>query len=299
MLCAHCGGEFIVHPMAPHQKFCSRKCRDAYRREHEADGVVLKCEHCGKEFTPRRITGRRTNRFCSRACWFAYSARDRRLEAVQLLIVRLQRIKVCRICGRKSFTSECSRECRLQLGRIKAFERSKARCEKNTFRCYQCGSQFRPEYGDKHSKFCSRECADRFQSRIRKRKVRSRKWKTQYEFDRFSDLEIFDRDGWRCMLCGKLVAREIGGPQPTAPTIDHIVPLSRGGSHTRGNVQCAHRMCNSIKSDKPMADALQLIAKAGDTRGGSPTCRTMPKTGRAGMREKSHMENPEILVDRR
>ena len=36
------------------------------------------------------------------------------------------------------------------------------------------------------------------------------------------------------------------------PTIDHIKPISKGGTHTWDNVQLAHFHCNSIKSDKIM-----------------------------------------------
>lgn len=36
------------------------------------------------------------------------------------------------------------------------------------------------------------------------------------------------------------------------PSIDHIVPISKGGSHTWDNVQLAHKQCNSIKSDKTL-----------------------------------------------
>ena len=34
------------------------------------------------------------------------------------------------------------------------------------------------------------------------------------------------------------------------PTVDHIVPLSKGGTHTWNNVQLAHMACNSGKCDK-------------------------------------------------
>lgn len=34
-----------------------------------------------------------------------------------------------------------------------------------------------------------------------------------------------------------------------AMTLDHIIPLSKGGSHTADNLQCAHFMCNSKKGD--------------------------------------------------
>jgi 5-methylcytosine-specific restriction endonuclease McrA len=35
---------------------------------------------------------------------------------------------------------------------------------------------------------------------------------------------------------------------PLAPTVDHIIPVSRAGTHTWDNVQLAHALCNSMKS---------------------------------------------------
>ena len=35
---------------------------------------------------------------------------------------------------------------------------------------------------------------------------------------------------------------------PLAPTVDHIIPLARAGTHTWDNVQLAHWSCNSLKS---------------------------------------------------
>jgi 5-methylcytosine-specific restriction endonuclease McrA len=45
-------------------------------------------------------------------------------------------------------------------------------------------------------------------------------------------------------------------PHPLAPTLDHIVPLARGGHHTRDNTQCAHFSCNTRKGARvPQQDA--------------------------------------------
>jgi 5-methylcytosine-specific restriction endonuclease McrA len=38
-------------------------------------------------------------------------------------------------------------------------------------------------------------------------------------------------------------------PHSLAPTIDHLIPLARGGGDTPANVATAHFICNSIKSD--------------------------------------------------
>lgn len=56
-----------------------------------------------------------------------------------------------------------------------------------------------------------------------------------------------------CQICGKLVddtAIENGHIKRMYPTIDHIIPLSKGGTHTWGNVQLAHMSCNAGKCDK-------------------------------------------------
>lgn len=67
--------------------------------------------------------------------------------------------------------------------------------------------------------------------------------------EEFHCLEIFERDNWICQLCNKPVDRRIRYPSWWCATLDHIVPLSKGGQHTRDNVQCSHRRCNEIKSD--------------------------------------------------
>jgi 5-methylcytosine-specific restriction endonuclease McrA len=53
------------------------------------------------------------------------------------------------------------------------------------------------------------------------------------------------------MLCGEPLAMAEQVPHPLAPTIDHVIPLARGGWHAPDNVQAAHFLCNSRKSDRP------------------------------------------------
>ena len=36
---------------------------------------------------------------------------------------------------------------------------------------------------------------------------------------------------------------------PLSPTIDHVIPLSKGGTHEPGNCRLACFRCNAIKSD--------------------------------------------------
>lgn len=62
--------------------------------------------------------------------------------------------------------------------------------------------------------------------------------------------EVHARDGWTCRLCGRPIDPEVAWPDPMSASVDHVVPLSRGGAHSMGNVQSAHLGCNSSKGDR-------------------------------------------------
>jgi 5-methylcytosine-specific restriction endonuclease McrA len=62
-------------------------------------------------------------------------------------------------------------------------------------------------------------------------------------------LEIFERDNWICGLCSKPINKWLRCPSWWAATLDHIIPLSKGGQHIATNIQAAHLKCNLDKGD--------------------------------------------------
>ena len=60
---------------------------------------------------------------------------------------------------------------------------------------------------------------------------------------------VFERDNWTCYLCGIKVERA-KQYKPNRATIDHVIPLSKGGSHTYDNVKTCCNWCNCSKHDK-------------------------------------------------
>lgn len=64
------------------------------------------------------------------------------------------------------------------------------------------------------------------------------------ECEKFSSLEIFNRDKWICQICKNKVNKKLKHPDPMSPSLDHIIPISQGGLHVRKNVQLTHLRCN-------------------------------------------------------
>lgn len=53
-----------------------------------------------------------------------------------------------------------------------------------------------------------------------------------------------------CAICGLPINYDLPYTSPWSFTVDHIVPISRGGTTTEENVQAAHRKCNRAKGSK-------------------------------------------------
>ena len=54
--------------------------------------------------------------------------------------------------------------------------------------------------------------------------------------------KVRERDAGRCGICGEPVP-------PEKESLDHVVPLARGGEHSYANTQLAHLSCNKRKND--------------------------------------------------
>ncbi len=106
--------------------------------------------------------------------------------------------------------------------------------------------------------YCSKRCtADR---RLKNYRKRARVLGLEYES--INVYRVFDRDGWRCQLCGKDTPPHRRGTRyPNAPELDHRVPMSKGGGHTYANVQCACKACNQAKGNRTTAGQLPLLVE--------------------------------------
>ena len=118
--------------------------------------------------------------------------------------------------------------------------------------CKNCGREYCIEVtGYNSGQYCSEKCAKRWAMRV-KNDRRLRKMKTR-EHDTDITLEkLFGRDGGVCYLCGKQCDWSDvtdGNAGDNYPSIDHVIPIAKGGTHTWKNIRLAHRRCNWEKRD--------------------------------------------------
>lgn len=77
--------------------------------------------------------------------------------------------------------------------------------------------------------------------------------------EKFDAAEVYERDRWRCGICRRKVDKSLAWPHPMSPSLDHIVPLSLDGEHTRANTRLAHLNCNVTRGNRMGAEQLALI----------------------------------------
>lgn len=262
LTCCGCSVQFTHHRR---KAYCTRNCREAARRrrmgipEKYADGPAVvhtdhECMLCGQMFRPKKSCH---TKFCSRECGLKWTGTQTAARAngcrITYTVTRLRCIK-CN--GRFTRASGRSLKCE---GCADVKPPSAYKPIKGTVRqCAVCSAEFIAMGGGEFSslKFCSKSCKNidmrkkpghRDAQKAAKARRRARR-KGAAVCERVSPLRVFERDAWRCGICGrKTLKSKRGSTHPKAPELDHIVALANGGDHSYRNVQCACRQCNGAK----------------------------------------------------
>ena len=101
--------------------------------------------------------------------------------------------------------------------------------------------------------YCSIKCRTNYSKetlREKARRVRARKRIGYVEVIRPEF--IYKRDKFKCWICNEkviVINTKDNMKEPKAATLDHVIPLAKGGTHSIDNIKTCCRECNSIKSD--------------------------------------------------
>lgn len=259
--CRACGVEIDHLGLAA--KFCSFSC--ASRSKVAAHASLRRCQACGLAFQARRGRGGAVAKTCSRSCYYWASRHPGQTRSVA---------RCCRQCGtdishRSGPTKYCSQRCsEIARGQRLPEPLAQRRCA-----LLECGATFQPHSSrqrcccEKHGKLLyNRESrADGRQkpppwSDVRRDRYHRRRAQKKAASTGEPVLlaAIAERDGWQCSLCQQLVDPAVAWPDSLSPSLDHRVPLSKGGAHDPSNVYLAHLGCNSSKGDRLLDDGSLL-----------------------------------------
>lgn len=229
--CARCGVAYMVSPFNKgRQRYCSARCRNAALDTAVAEWRL--CSGCARLYPVSRQAVRKGSYQRLHAC--AIPALEPR-EAI------------CLTC----LTVKAAGHMASAAHKRAAYRARFVPVEPHPTTCSQCGVTFVGKW-QTQCPACSSEVHRRSRRRRRAR-IAAVPSKT------YRAVDVYERDGWRCHLCGESTRRDGRWPHPKAPTIDHLVPISAGGGDTLANVATAHSICNTRRGASGPAQ-LRLIA---------------------------------------
>jgi 5-methylcytosine-specific restriction endonuclease McrA len=246
-ICGYCSASFVSR--AHNTKYCS-DCRQPGKgglKPHlrlRKKGLkppskvgkgnrVVRCKLCDVEFR----TYYKDQMYCSKSC----GARDNADDTSKRLKLP-DDVHVYRRWGR--------RKCVVAWLRNRANKRLATlmckRARRKPRDCKWCSKSFRPK--SVVQVYCSPSCG--LSATKNKERMSRRAVVNGVEIEPFTWLEIAERDKWHCCMCGAYTPRhKRASYDDDAPEIDHVVPVSKGGEHSKSNAQLLCRSCNATKSD--------------------------------------------------
>jgi 5-methylcytosine-specific restriction endonuclease McrA len=150
----------------------------------------------------------------------------------------------CQICDKefihirpdaKYCSSTCANRASHKKGRYK---------QSHIAKCIVCGSEFETIRDDAIT--CSKECRKKHDHFSRIRRYKNLIKIGHFDFNVTLEA-VYERFEGKCKKCGKELNFDSDVLSNDYPSIDHIIPLCKGGYHEWSNVQLLCRGCNCLK----------------------------------------------------
>jgi len=146
-------------------------------------------------------------------------------------------------------TKCCSASCRDELAKVSRttnyanYRSRSANPVATEVICLHCGASV-VKNRDQSISYCGDKCGKKAAKLRRKMRIR-----TNGGYEPISLENLIEAFSGKCVECSCETTRYNGEYRHTDASIDHIFPISRGGTHTIDNLQLMCHLCNSRKSD--------------------------------------------------
>ena len=233
-------------------KYCNRSCKNKHWEAVEYSNAKTKYRQSSKG----QATSQRK------------AIKYRQSEHGQWKTESERRIRLLE-CRRKALTRKANRQtpCKMCRSIVHPFDNRRIVCSdvcewlyglitSQPFECEEC-----KVIGLWRERFCSSRCQNRAYRRTdsykRQRRIGQRRSKTkrgrrlrEQWVEDVDPLVMAERDGWICHICSEDIDPALKYPNYYSLSIDHVIPLAKGGSHGYDNCSSSHWICNVMKADR-------------------------------------------------
>lgn len=263
--CEFCGKQFsYVIGRGKDRTICGEVCRKAARKNalEKRKLSLPKCLADGCDSVATRVG--------SGLCETHYY-RLRRTGSLNVSVVRVD-YSECQYCGKCTLggSKYCSSRCSTRASRGNSRFR----------KCASCGIEFEPTNNGVDKVTCSPKCDAEhvrkyareyyakkmasdpgFIDKVRGAEFKRKSLKRDAFVEHVSRDGVMSRDKWICHLCGLRIPKSAKWPDRMFGTLDHVIPLSKGGKHSYANIKAAHLSCNCSKNDRTIGQlGLEFVA---------------------------------------
>lgn len=134
---------------------------------------------------------------------------------------------------------------------------------KKELNCVDCNTLIYGTAAAKRCAKCARKKARRDRRKVdkingtRTHNIAQRAKRKGVHVEPINRMYVYKRDAFMCYVCGiKVVLSKTY--RPDQATLDHVIPLSKGGPHTYANLKTCCHSCNAAKSDKDVTQHIRV-----------------------------------------
>lgn len=213
------------------RKYWREKSKRLYGAKHSHLWSQIKCVDCGEPFDAEMKQARRPKR-CAECIEFL--ATDGPMPQWV--------VGSCPLCDRDFLHCNrnrlyCSNDCRKLANAITNREVQRQRVLNG--RC--------PRHGKAgHCEICH---ANNFAKSSKRRGKGDVKYRTR---SKIKIRQLCAQQKWKCSLCDERLSTEHKSPHPLSISIDHVIPISLGGTHDLTNLSATHLHCNIRKGNRSL-----------------------------------------------
>ena len=226
-LCQTCGMSFESVGRTRRKKYCSDKCLNRRGRKDKTTSItkerfVWKVPRTCVWCFNEFMPGTHSDLLCSRQC-----KQGRAVHKVRFDLMDRCELPLCK-CGRPATPPKWKRHRQKSLGRSKTCDRCRAQKLREA------------DLGRGQHKSSFRRSVVKNGEKIRTN-------------------DLVARDGFDCQICNIVIDWAKRRERKWWPSLDHVIPISKGGQHTLDNTRMVHLGCNMKKGAR-----LEEYAEASD-----------------------------------